>query len=56
VRVAHRDAHLPDPAQAFLDEALMAGMERLIAADEKCRRLLRLESRAQARTARGQEK
>jgi hypothetical protein len=34
VRVAHRDTHLLDSAQSFLDQTLMAAMEGLIAADE----------------------
>ena len=39
VRVAHRDADLTDPPQTFFDQALVAGMERLITADEQGRRL-----------------
>jgi len=41
--VANRNADLPDPPQTFLDQALMATVEWLIAADEKRRRLLRIE-------------
>jgi hypothetical protein len=47
VGIAHRDAHLPDAAQAFFDQALVTAMERLIATDEQRRRLLRIERRPQ---------
>lgn len=45
MRVTNGDADLADPPQAFFDQALMAAMERLIAADEQRRRLLRIEGR-----------
>ncbi len=45
VRVSHRDADLSDPPQSFLDQATMAAMKRLIAADEQCRRFLWVECR-----------
>ena len=45
--VAHRDADLPDAGEPFLDQALMAGVEWLEAADEQRGRLLRIEGRAQ---------
>ena len=48
VLVAHRDASLPDPSQPLLDQEVVAIVERLIAADEKRRRLLRGEGRTHA--------
>ena len=38
VSVPHRDADLSDPPQTFFDQALMAGMKRLIAPDKQRRR------------------
>jgi hypothetical protein len=49
VGVAHGNTDLSDPAQPLFDQALMAAMERLVAADEQRRRLLRIESRSQQR-------
>jgi hypothetical protein len=47
VGVTHGDADLANPAQTLLDQALVTGMERLIASDEQGRGLLRIERRAQ---------
>ena len=43
LRVAHRDAGLPDASDAFDDQRLVAIMERLIAPEEERSRLLRIE-------------
>ena len=47
LRVAHRDAGLPDALDALDDERLVAVMERLVAPEEQGGRLLRVEHRAQ---------
>jgi len=49
VRVTNRNARLSYSSQTFLDQALMTTVKRLVASDEKRRRLLRVERRPQPR-------
>ncbi|HSV24750.1 MAG TPA: hypothetical protein VLJ17_17180 [Xanthobacteraceae bacterium] len=43
VRIADRDANLPDSSQALFNQALVAGVKRLVTTDEQRRWLLGVE-------------